>query len=179
MPWLCPPGLAWHCPGTPMALSWHSYDTVMAFPWHCHGTQDTAMVSWLVRLQNMELHLLPLSCWLGTGITAWRCSVGLCRNSAGVFCQDEGFALPTCVLYQPGFQFLSKETTKTELSRFLDSSAATSPWLCCFTIAGDNKIWSLDCRFERTSLQKSALCKKLNKFQTESNTKTPIMLKHR
>lgn len=147
----------------------------MALPWHA-GHSDGVVVGAAAEHGAASPSLVLLA-W--HGITAWRCSVGLCRNSAGVFCQDEGFALPTCVLYQPGFQFLSKETTKTELSRFLDSSAATSPWLCCFTIAGDNKIWSLDCRFERTSLQKSALCKKLNKFQTESNTKTPIMLKHR
>lgn len=45
-----------------------------------------------------------------------------------------------------------------------DSSAVTSSRPCCFTVAGDNKIWSLDCMFQRTSLEKSTLLKKPDQF---------------
>lgn len=77
------------------------------------------------------------------GITADRVVlVELCKKRG-----DEGFFVSMRRLYHACFQLLSQKVTKYEQKLLFDSCAVTSsgPY---FSIMGDNKIQSLDCRTE-------------------------------
>lgn len=127
-------------------------------PWHCQGMQDTGVMSWC-GCGTWSCLSFPLSCWAGTGVTARSCSMGLCRK-----CGDGGFAVPTFMLYQAGFWFLSGETTKTQPSWFLTALLRSHRGCVVLPLQEITKCGVWVCRFERTSLQKSALCKKMTKF---------------